>query len=168
MTRDDQLDTMKALGVSPSFFVSHTYFWGDQHRDIFQGPERGAHISPLAAAVARGIRFSIHLDTNVTPMRPLQAVWSAVNRLTRTDKVLGPDQRIPPLQALRAVTIDAAWQAHDDTIKGSIETGKLADFVVLAENPLVGDPRRIKDILVMETIVGGRSIYQRDSGRAER
>ena len=168
MTRDDQLDTMKALGVSPSFFVSHTYFWGDQHRDIFQGPERGAHISPLAAAVARGIRFSIHLDSNVTPMRPLQAVWSAVNRLTRTDRVLGPDQRIPPLQALRAVTIDAAWQAHDDTIKGSIETGKLADFVILAENPLVGDPRRIKDIHVMETIVGGRSIYRRESGRTDR
>lgn len=162
MTRDDQLDTMKQLGVSPSFFVSHTYYWGDQHRDIFQGPERAAHISPLASAVKRGIRFSIHLDTNVTPMRPLQAVWSAVNRLTRTNKELGPDQRIPPLQALRAVTIDAAWQAHDDAIKGSIEVGKLADFVVLAENPLAGDPRRIKDIPVVETIVGGRTIYRRE------
>lgn len=162
MTREDQLETMKELGVSPSFFVSHTYFWGDQHRDIFQGPERGAHISPLASAVKRGIRFSIHLDTNVTPMRPLQAVWSAVNRLTRTNKVLGPDQRIPPLQALRAVTIDAAWQAHDDAIKGSIEVGKLADFVILGENPLAGDPLRIKDIPVIETIVGGRTIYRRE------
>lgn len=162
MTREDQLDVMKELGVSPSFFVSHTYFWGDQHRDIFQGPERGAHISPLASAVKRGLRFSIHLDSNVTPMRPLQAVWSAVNRLTRTNKVLGSDQRIPPLQALRAVTIDAAWQAHDDPIKGSIEVGKLADFVILAENPLVGDPVRIKDISVLETIVAGRTIYRRN------
>lgn len=161
MTREDQLDAIRELGISPSFFVSHTYYWGDQHRDIFQGPVRGAHISPLASAVKRGIRFSIHLDTNVTPMRPLQAVWSAVNRLTRTNKVLGPDQRISPLNALRAVTIDAAWQGHDDALKGSIEVGKLADFVVLGDNPLVGDPVRIKDIPVLETIVGGHTIYKR-------
>jgi hypothetical protein len=159
MTREDQLDAIKELGISPSFFVSHTYYWGDQHRDIFQGPERGAHISPLASARKRGIRFSIHLDSAVTPMRPLQAVWSAVNRLTRSGKVLGPDQRIAPLDALRAVTIDAAWQEHDDRIKGSIEAGKFADFVVLAENPLTIDPVRIKDVKIMQTIVGGKTIY---------
>jgi predicted amidohydrolase YtcJ len=164
MTREDQLDTIKELGVSPSFFVSHTYFWGDQHRDIFQGPERGAHISPLASARKRGIRFSIHLDSAVTPMRPLQAVWSAVNRITRTGKVLGPDQAIAPIDALRAVTIDAAWQEHDDKIKGSIEPGKFADFVVLAENPLTVEPVRIKDIKVMQTIVGGKTIYTAGAG----
>ncbi|MFN8060418.1 MAG: amidohydrolase [Vicinamibacterales bacterium] len=163
MTREDQLDTMKELGVSPSFFVSHTYYWGDQHRDIFQGPERGAHISPLASAVRRGIRFSIHLDTPVTPMRPLQAVWSAVNRLTRTNVVLGPDQRISPLQALRAVTIDAAWQAHAEELKGSIEVGKVADFVVLGENPLTVAPTRLKDLPVVETIVGGKTIHRQAS-----
>ncbi|MBI2833881.1 MAG: amidohydrolase [Acidobacteria bacterium] len=162
MTREDQLDAMKELGITPSFFVSHTYFWGDQHRDIFQGPERAAHISPLASAVKRGIRFSIHLDTPVTPMSPLQAVWSAVNRLTRSGKVLGPDQRIKPLEALRAVTIDAAWQSFEEKIKGSIEPGKFADLVILAENPLTIDPVRIKDIAVLETIVGGRTIYKKE------
>ncbi len=161
-TREDQLDQMKELGISPSFFVSHTYFWGDQHRDIFMGPELGSHISPLKSALNRGIRFSIHLDTPVTPMSPLQAVWSAVNRVTRTGKILGPEQRITPLEALRAVTIDAAWQEHDEKIKGSIEPGKFADFVVLADNPLTIDPMKIKDMQVLETIVGGKSVYKLD------
>jgi predicted amidohydrolase YtcJ len=160
-THDEQLDQMKELGISPSFFVSHTYYWGDQHRDLFMGPELGSHISPLRSAINRGIRFSIHLDTPVTPMSPLQAVWSAVNRVTRTDKVLGPEQRITPLEALRAVTIDAAWQEHDEKIKGSIEPAKFADFVVLADNPLTIDPMKIKDMQVLETIVGGKSVYKR-------
>lgn len=159
MARPDQLDRMKALGVSPSFFVSHAYFWGDQHRDIFMGPDRAARLSPLASARRRGIRFSIHLDAPVTPMRPLQAVWSAVNRLTRTGRVVGPDERLTPAEALRAVTIDAAWQSHDEANTGSIEPGKLADFVVLAENPLSVERVRIRDIQVAETIVGGTTIF---------
>lgn len=159
MTRADQLDAMKAMGVSPSFFVSHAYFWGDQHRDIFMGPERGARLSPLASARRLGIRFSIHLDTPVTPMRPLQAVWSAVNRLTRSGRVIGPDERISAAEALRAVTIDAAWQAHDEANTGSIEVGKLADFVILSENPIAVEPMRIRDIRVVETIVGGKTVY---------
>jgi predicted amidohydrolase YtcJ len=159
--REDQLDQMKELGISPSFFVSHTYYWGDAHRDLVAGPERAAQISPLQSALKRGIRFSIHLDTPVTPMRPLQAVWSAVNRVTRSGKTLGPDQRITPRQALRAVTIDAAWQEHDENVKGSIEVGKFADFVVLAENPIEVAPLKIKDIAVLQTIVGGRSVFKR-------
>jgi predicted amidohydrolase YtcJ len=159
MTRADQLDTMKALGVSPSFFVSHAYFWGDQHRDMFMGPERAARLSPLASARRRGIRFSIHLDTPVTPMRPLHAVWSAVNRLTRSARVVGPDERLAPAEALRAITIDAAWQSFDEANTGSIEPGKLADFVVLDENPLTTRPARIKDIKILETIVGGTTMF---------
>lgn len=160
MARPDQLDTMKALGVSPSFFVSHAYFWGDQHRDIFMGPDRASRLSPLASARRRGLRFSIHLDTPVTPMRPLQAVWAAVNRLTRSGRIIGPDERIMPAEALRAVTIDAAWQSYDEANTGSIEPGKLADFVVLTENPLTVEPARIRDIPVVDTIVGGKTIFR--------
>jgi predicted amidohydrolase YtcJ len=120
-------------------------------------------MSPLRSARQRGIRFSIHLDTPVTPMSPLQAVWSAVNRVSRTGKVIGPDQRVTPLEGLRAVTIDAAWQEHDEKLKGSIEAGKLADFVVLAENPLTVDPAHIKDIKVLETIVGGKTVFMTES-----
>lgn len=108
MARLDQLDEMKKLGVTPSYFVSHTFFWGDQHRDIFMGPERASMMSPLKSTIDRGIKFSIHLDTHITPMDPLQAVWSAVNRISRSGKVIGPEQRITQLQALRAVTSDAA------------------------------------------------------------
>ncbi|HWE53082.1 MAG TPA: amidohydrolase [Bryobacteraceae bacterium] len=159
--REDQLDAMKELGISPSFFVSHTYYWGDEHRDVFLGPDRAARISPLKSAINRGIRFSIHLDTPVTPMSPLQAAWSAVNRQTKSGKILGPEQRITPLQAIRAITIDAAWQEHDEKIKGSIEPGKFADFVVLAQNPLNVNPLKIRDIPVLETIVGGKTVYQK-------
>ena len=160
--REDQLDEMKALGITPSFFVSHTYYWGDAHRDLVAGPVRAAHTSPLRSALRRGIRFSIHLDTPVAPMSPLQAVWSAVNRVTRTGQVLGPEQRITPAEALRAVTIDAAWQEHDENIKGSIEPGKFADLVILNENPLTIDPLKIRDIQVLATIVGGKTVFQRD------
>ncbi len=159
-TREDQLDEMKRLGVSPSFFVGHVFYWGDRHRDIFLGPARAARISPLASARKRGLRFSIHDDTPVTPVNPLRLVWDAVNRTTRDGKVLGPDQRISPLQALRAVTSDAAWQAFEETHKGSIEPGKLADFVVLERNPLTVPPRAIRDIAIIETIIGGVSAYR--------
>lgn len=160
MAREDQLDDMKELGITPSFYVSHTYFWGDQHWETFMGPERAARMSPLKSATKRGIKFSIHLDTPVTPMSPLQGVWSAVNRTTRSGEVVGPEQRVTPMQALRAVTIDAAWQNFEEDIKGSIEQGKYADFVILEKNPLSVDTAKIKDIKILETIINGKSVYK--------
>ena len=159
MAREDQLDEMKELGITPSFFVGHAYYWGDRHRDIFMGPERAERLSPLRSAVDRGIRFTVHDDTPVTPVKPIQLVWDAVNRVTTSGKVLGPAQRITPYQALRAVTIDAAWQNFEEDNKGSIAVGKLADFVVLEENPLTVDPERIRDIRVLATIVGGETVF---------
>jgi len=164
VVREDQLDRIAELGITPSFFVGHVYYWGDRHRDIFLGPERAARISPLASAIRRGIRFTIHNDTPVTPVDPLHLVWCAVNRLTRSNQVLGAEQRISALEALRAVTIDAAWQNFEERRKGSIETGKLADFVILAENPLSIAPERIREIQVLETIVGGETVYRSARG----
>jgi hypothetical protein len=160
--REDQLDRMKELGVTPSFFVGHVYYWGDRHRDIFLGPERGARISPLASALRRGIRFTLHDDTPVTPVNPLMSVWAAVNRNTRDGKLLGPEQRISVMQALRAVTSDAAWQNFQEREAGSIEIGKRADFVVLDRNPLTIPPADIRDIRVLETIVGGEPVFAAD------
>jgi predicted amidohydrolase YtcJ len=159
MARDDQLDRMKTLGVIPSFFVLHTYYWADRHRDIFLGPERTARISPTRGAVDRGLRFTLHADTPVVPMNPLRIVWSAVNRRSTSGAVVGPEQRIDTMRALRAVTIDAAFQHFEENEKGSLEPGKLADLVILDRSPL-DDPEHIDEIRVLDTIIGGRSVYQ--------
>jgi len=160
--REDQLDRIAELGITPSFFVGHVYYWGDRHRDIFLGPERGARISPLASAVKRNIRFTVHDDTPVTPVDPLQLVSVSATRLTTSGQVLGPEQRIPVERALRAITIDAAWQNFQEDAKGSIEAGKLADLVILADNPLTVEPIKIRDINVLETVVSGKTVFKRN------
>ncbi len=162
MTRPDQLDRMKELGVVPSFFSLHTFYWGDRHRTIFMGPERAARMSPAASALERGVPFTIHCDAPIVPMEPLRLVWSAVNRRTRSDFVVGPDERISVMEALRAVTATAAWQHFEEGDKGSIEAGKLADFVVLSESPLER-PEAIDEISVLETWLGGERLYTPDS-----
>ncbi|MXW08450.1 MAG: amidohydrolase [Gammaproteobacteria bacterium] len=161
MVRKDQLDEIAELGITPSFFVGHVFYWGDRHRDIFMGPERAAGISPLKSSIDRGIRFTVHDDTPVTPVDPLQLIWVSVNRRTRSDQVLGPEERVSPLEAMRAMTLDAAWQNFEEDIKGSIEPGKLADLVILSDNPLTVDPLTIREIDVLETIVGGETVYLR-------
>ena len=160
MARADQVARMKALGVTPSFFSAHTWYWGDRHRDIFMGPERAANMSPAKWAQDNGLRFSSHLDTPVTPMLPLQAVWSMVHRISSGGDVIGPEQRIAVMDALRAVTIDAAWQVFREDEIGSLEPGKLADLVVLSGNPL-DDPINMRELAVERTIVGGVTIYRR-------
>ena len=157
--REDQLDVMKRLGITPSFFIGHVFYWGDRHRDIFLGPQRGARISPLKSAVDRGIRFSIHNDTPVTPVDPLLLVWNSVNRTTRDGHVLGGEQRIGVMEALRAVTSDAAWQNFDEKERGSIEPGKVADFVILESNPLKVPVNDIRQIGISETIVAGETVW---------
>ena len=160
MAREDQVARMKALGVTPSFFTAHTFYWGDRHRDIFMGPKRAAVMSPSKWAQDNGLRFSSHLDTPVTPMLPLQAVWSQVHRLTYAGEVLGPEQRISVMDALRAVTIDAAWQVFQEDNRGSLEPGKYADLVVLSGNPL-DDPMAMRELQVERTVVGGATIFDR-------
>jgi len=160
MAREDQVSRMKALGVTPSFFSAHTWYWGDRHRDIFLGPERAAVISPARWAQDNGLRFSSHLDTPVTPMLPLQAVWSAVFRQTYGGDVLGPEQRISVMDALRAVTIDAAWQVFQEDNRGSLEPGKYADLVVLSGNPL-NEPQAMRELQVEQTVIGGVTVYRR-------
>jgi hypothetical protein len=158
-SREDQLDKMKELGVIPSFFVVHTYYWGDRHTEIFLGPERAARISPAKSAFQRGLPFTLHTDTPVTPIDPLFLAWSAVNRLSSSGRVIGAEQRISALQALRAITINSARQAFEEPTRGSIEPGKFADFAVLSGDPFAS-PNALKDIKVLETIVGGTSIYR--------
>ena len=160
MARKDQLARMAELGVTPSFFSAHTWYWGDRHRDIFLGPERAAVISPAGWAQEYGLRFSSHLDTPVTPMLPLQAVWSQVHRMTSGGDVLGPGQRISTMDALRAVTIDAAWQVFQEGNRGSLEPGKFADLVVLSGSPLE-QPMDLRELVVEQTLIGGATVYRK-------
>lgn len=159
--REDQLGLMTDFGIIPSFFVAHTYFWGDWHRDSVLGETRAARISPLKSAQMRGLRFTIHNDSPVVPPDMMRLIWTAVNRTTREGKTLGPDQRISPLQALKAITSDAAYQYFEEDQKGTIEVGKLADLTVLSENPLRVQPSSIKDIKVVETIKEGATVFAR-------
>lgn len=159
--RPDQVVAIAEKGFVPSYFVTHTWFWGDIHRDMVAGPERAAHISPLKAALDHKITFALHNDTPVTPISPLMDVFSAVNRLTSSGKVLGPDQRIDVMEALRGVTINGAYMQRLEDKIGSLEKGKLADMVILDKDPTKVDPVKLKDIMVEETIVGGNTVYKR-------
>ena len=157
--RIDQLDKIKKLGITPSFFPVHTYYWGERHRDIFLGPERAARMNPLKTARDKDIRYTIHLDTPVVPMDPLLLVWSAVNRLSYEGNVIGQDEKISALEALRAVTIEAAWQIFQEDNRGSLEKGKFADLVVLSDNPLT-NPEKINEIKILKTFVGGEAVFE--------
>jgi predicted amidohydrolase YtcJ len=146
--------------MTPSFFPAHVYYWGDRHRDIFLGPERAARISPLKTALDRRVRYTIHLDTPVVPMDPLLLVWTASRRETSGGKVLGAEERIEVMQALRAITIDAAWQVFQEDNRGSIEPGKFADLVVLTGDPLA-DPDALRALVVEKTLIGGVVVFAR-------
>ena len=158
--REDQLDEMQELGIIPSFFSMHTFYWGDWHRDSVLGPERAARISPAASAIKRGMIYTQHHDAPVALPNSIMIIASQVNRTTRSGQVLGADQRVSVMDALKSITINAAYQYFEEKTKGSLEPGKLADFVVLDKNPLKVEPGSIKDIKVVETIKEGLTIYR--------
>lgn len=158
--REDQLDEMKKLNIMPSYFHDHVFYWGDYHYESALGPERGSRISPLASSVKRGMPFTLHNDVPVSPINPIFNIHTAVNRVTRNGRVLGPEYCIDVMEAIKAVTIYGAYQHYDEKIKGSLEVGKYADLVILDKNPLKVAKENIKDIKVLETIKEGKSIYK--------
>lgn len=155
---DDQLDEMKELGMIPSIFVAHTWYWGDVHLKNL-GSVRGAHISPARAAMERGLIYNFHQDTPVVEPDMLHTVWCAVNRVTRSGKPIGQEQCIGVYEALKGVTIHGAYAYHEEERKGTLEAGKLADMVILDRNPLKTDKMQIRDIQVLETIKEGKTLY---------
>jgi hypothetical protein len=158
--RLDQLQTYKEYKMLPSFFTNHAYFWGDVHR-INLGDERARFLSPIATADSLGINYTNHSDATVTPLNPMMTVWSAVNRLSRSGAVIGAKERATPYQALKAITINAAYEHFDENLKGSLKKGKLADFVILESNPLKVSPETLKDIKVLKTIKEGKVVFER-------
>jgi predicted amidohydrolase YtcJ len=159
LVTEDQLARMAAIGVSPSFLINHVYFWGRAFRDTLIGPERAAGLDPVATARRAGLRPSYHSDYNVTPIDPLRAVQTAVTRRVRDGgEVLGPEECDTVAAAMRAITIDAAWQTHTDDQLGSLEVGKFADLVFLSDDPQRVDPDAIADIIVTQTRLAGAPV----------
>lgn len=161
--RRDQVKAFKALGIMPSFFPMHTFYWGDWHKNSVLGGERAENISPTGWALQENMIFTSHHDAPVALPDSMRVYGATVNRVTRSGKVLGPDQRVSPLIGLKTLTLWAAYQYFEEKEKGSIEVGKKADLVILSDNPLKIDPLKIPDIKVYATIKDGQPVYERDN-----
>lgn len=157
--RREQLDRAASLGITISFFSAHIYYWGDKHYSDFLGPDRAQNISPTAWAEEANVRYTLHNDASVTPTRPMHLVHCAVHRKTSSGRILGPDQRISVTSALRAHTIDAAWQVFKEKDRGSIELNKIADLIVLDANPYENS-NILEQIKVEQTWRRGVCVYK--------
>jgi hypothetical protein len=157
--REDQIDACRRLGVMPSFFAMHTFYWGDWHREHTVGPERVDDISPTGWAAQRGMKFTSHHDAPVVFPDSMRVLDATVTRRSRSGDIIGPAQRVDAMMGLKALTIWAAYQQFEEGQKGSLEVGKLADLVVLSADPTAVDPETIDQIKVVETIKQGQTIY---------
>ena len=157
--REDQIDSFNRLKVIPSLFPMHTFYWGDWHRDHTVGPERADNISPTGWCVKRGMKFTTHHDAPVAFPDSMRVLDATVTRRSRSGDIIGPAQRVDVMTALKAMTIWPAWQHFEEKMKGSIEVGKLADFVILDKDPTAIDPESLDTIKVQETIKEGVTIY---------
>jgi predicted amidohydrolase YtcJ len=158
--RLDQLPRLKELAILPSFFPMHTYYWGDWHRTSVLGPDRAERISPCNSARKLGMIFTSHHDAPVANPDAIRVLSATVTRVTRSGYVLGPEERVDTLTALKAMTIWPAVQYFEEGSKGTIEPGKLADFVILSANPLAVKPEELITLKVVETIKEGKSVYK--------
>ena len=159
LIRADQLDRVKELGIIPSYYSAHPFFWGDWHRLSF-GDERAGFISPVRATINRDIPFTVHNDSPIVPPDMMRLVSITVNRKTRSGYILGPEQRATVMEALYAITQGAAYQYFEEDEKGSITSGKRADLVILETNPLAVDPAQLADVKIAETFARGVSVYR--------
>lgn len=148
---------MAALGICANLFANHIFYWGDQHYAITMGPDRAMRSNACATAMKAGVPIGIHSDAPVTPLAPLFTAWCAVNRLTTAGMVLGENEKLDVMTALRTITLGAAYTIKMDHLVGSIEPGKFADFAVLDDDPTTIAPDKLKDIGVWGTIVAGRA-----------
>lgn len=159
--REDQLERMSKIGMLASFFLDHVYYWGDYHRDSVLGFERASRISPLNSAIRNGISFTMHQDAPVVPPNPVFSIYNAVNRRTSSGKILGAPERISVYEALKAVTVNGAYQIFEENQKGMLKPGYRADFVLLNKNPLKVAPDQLSSLEVCQTIKDGTVIYQK-------
>lgn len=151
-----QYRRMKALGLCVNLFANHHFYWGDQHFEVTVGPERASRMNACRSALDAGVPMAIHSDAPITPLGPLFTAWCAVHRLTASGRVLGEQQQITVTEALRAITLGAAYTLRLDGEIGSIECGKRADFCVLNDDPTTQPSSALKDMRPWGTVQGGR------------
>ena len=157
----DQLEDVKKYNIIPSFFISHIYYFGDIHIKNL-GIKRAEHISPAGSSLKQDILFTFHQDTPVIEPNMFETIWCAVNRTTKEGKVLGKDEKISVLEAIKAVTINSAYQYGEEDVKGSLKAGKKADLIIVDRNPLNVDKNELRNIKILETIKDGKTIYKSD------
>lgn len=160
MAGEDQFYRMARLGVCCNLFTNHLWYYGEAHCAFTVGPDRAARMNACRSALDAGVTLSVHSDSPVTPLGPLHVAWCAVNRITPKGRVLGASQRISVMEALHAITLGAARTLKLDAEIGSITPGKIADFAVLADDPLSLAPEALRDIAVLGTVQGGRVFVQ--------
>lgn len=166
--REDQIDSFNRLDVIPSLFPMHTFYWGDWHREHTVGPKLADDISPTGWCLERGMKFTSHHDAPVAFPDSMRVLDATVTRRSRSGDIIGPEHRVDVMTAIKAMTIWPAWQHFEEKTKGSIEVGKLADFVILDKDPTAVDPETIDQIKVLETIKEGKSIFvMNDSDRRD-
>ncbi len=165
--REDQVDSYKRLGVFPSVYPMHTFYWGDWHRDHTVGPVNAENISPTGWLIDRDMMFGSHHDAPVAFPNSMRVLSATVTRRTRSGDILGPHHRVDVMTALKAMTIWPAWQHFEEGIKGSIEVGKLADFVILSDDPTAVDPETLATLRVMASIKEGQLIFEAQDGDKE-
>lgn len=161
ISRED-LERAARLGVTPSFHVNHVYYYGKELRDSIIGRDRAAGLMPIGSAVRSGHRVSLHADSPMYPPEPFRLMRTAVTRRARGGEAIAPEEAITAEQALRAVTIDAAWHLFAEDRVGSLSPGKFADLTVVDANPLTINPDDLDRIEVLETWLSGKRAYQRD------
>ena len=155
MADEAQFRRMAQLGICSNLFANHIYYWGDQHYSLTMGPDRATRMDACGTAKRLGVPYTIHSDAPVTPLDPLFTAWCAVNRQTASGRILGPNECIEVDDALRAITLGAAYTLHLDHLIGSIEIGKFADFAVLEQDPTELPPENLKDVPIWGTVVDG-------------
>ena len=155
----DQLPYLKQYHIIPSFFIAHVFYWGDIHVNNF-GYERASKISPARSALEQDILFTFHQDSPVINPNMFETIWCAVTRKTKSGITLGEDEKISVLDAIKAVTINSAYQYFEENTKGSIKEGKLANLIIVDKNPLEVNSDEIKNIKVLETLKEGKTLYR--------
>ena len=166
--REDQVDSLKELGVFPSLFPMHTFYWGDWHRDHTVGPMAADDMSPTGWVIQRGMMFGTHHDAPVAFPDSMRVLSATVTRRSRSGDILGPRHRVPVETALKAMTIWPAWQHFEEDRKGSLAPGKLADLVILSGDPTAIDPERLDTLRVEQTIKEDRVVYQAPPAQARK